>query len=281
MKEGAADDEVQEILGRVLALVGDCEHFVVLMGTPGAGSKATLALRQNHGNSIAFAKIAWTRTARSLVRHEASMLPVVGGDFAPHLLGHIESESLSCIVLAPLTGSAVGLTASIPRELLSRAALNVAASAPIGEHPFFRALMVADCELASRAAGSLAGREFSVLPTHGDAAPWNSVCGAGGVIRMFDWEYGRREGLPLTDVAHWSLQVSHLSLHLVPLVALRRAALELKRETGLSALEVAGILALTALEVALRLESESDLEQARWWRECAEHAAACAEGEGI
>ena len=206
------------------------------------------------------------------------MLPLVGEDVAPRLLGHIESESLSCVVLGPLMGSELGLTASVPQELVYRAAPSVATSVPIDEHPFFRALMLAEPKSAGRVAGPLGGRRFSVLPTHGDAAPWNSVRCADGVIRMFDWEYGRREGLPLTDVAHWSLQVGHLSLRLMPLVAFRRSIVELGRQTPLSAAEAAGILALTALEVALRLESEGEREQARWWRECAEHAAAGAEG---
>lgn len=277
IETGTATVEVQDAIELAASCVEGYKRFVVLMGTPGAGSKATLTLLSDDGSRLAFMKVAWTSTARALVRHEASLLPVAGEAIAPRLLGQSESESLSCIVVSPLAGKPVGLTASVPRELVDRTASN-AFSLPVTEHPFVQALLAAESEKSARAIASLAGRDFPVLPTHGDAAPWNAIQDAEGVIRMFDWEYGRREGLPLTDVAHWSLQVGHLSLRMSARGALGRSISEVGRATGLSIAEAASICTLTALDVAIRLESEHDTQQAGWWRECVDRGVACAEG---
>lgn len=275
--QGSATTEALELVARVLASVEGSDSFVVLMGTPGAGAKATLVLKSHFGSPVGFAKVAWTPTARSLVQNEATLLPVVGDVLAPRLLSHIETESMSCVVVSPLEGATVGLASRVPQELLARATGN-AVRYPIADHPFIRTLMVADSTMTTRAISSLAGRDYPVSATHGDAAPWNAVKGPDGVHRMFDWEYGRREGLQLADVAHWSLQVGHLSLRMNPRRALHRAIREVTRGTDMSSSEVAGICSLTAMELANRLESEHDTSQAGWWHECAVRAVLCAEG---
>lgn len=278
--EGNADSEVEGVLERIATLTGRYSRLVVTIGTPGPGSKATLVLQGRDERTVAYAKVAWTDSARRLVRNEAAVLPLVCEDVAPLLLGVVETELLSCVLVSPLEGSGMPFRADVPDVLVARAA-DGGPKVPLASHPAVAAMREVDAETTERAVACLPGRDYAVLPTHGDAAPWNAIRCRDGAVRLFDWEYGCREGLPLMDVAHWSLQTGYLVRRMNPQDAVRSSIDVMARRVGCGAVEAAALCALTASDVTARLAAEGQTAHAAWWLECRKHAIVRAEGGAL
>lgn len=275
---GAADTEMLDLIERVLALSDYGERVVARMGTAGAAMKATLLIVDSDGNDVAFAKIAWTEYARQLVHNEAAVLSVVTDVVVPRVLGMLDTLSYSCLLVSPLSGRALDGASTVPEEVMRRA--RHAQTVPIREHPYVARLMSRYSTIVEQVASKAGLVGLPVGVTHGDATPWNCRLMPDGSIGIFDWEYGCSEGMPLADVAHWVLQVSHLIVRCTPERAIDRAIVELSRRVGLSSRQAAGVCTLTALEMSDRLGFEGEQGQSNWWRGCAEAGIRSMNGSG-
>lgn len=275
---GTGDPAMRERIARVEATVPGCERHVALAGTPGPESKATLALLDGAGAALAWAKCAKGEVPRALVANEELLLGAVGGGLGPTLLSSGEDSEYRWVVVEALSGRPVRPGTRAPRVLLGRTLPG--SGVTFAEHPAVESLRPLHPELIGDAETGAADRAFHVAPVHGDAAPWNAVAADDGTVRLFDWEYGRLDGIPETDAAHWSLQTDRLIAGMRPSEAVPRAVRGLASEGGLAVRQSAGVCVVTALVVADRQRSLGSQDQADWWLEAARLAAATATGGG-
>lgn len=262
--EGEASVGTLGLVSAMLEPLAEADRYVVLMGTPGATQKAVLAVRDGRDRILAYLKIGWQSTARNLVRHEADVLTRVEPGIAPSLIAKRENDLLSAVMVSALQGAPPSLQSAVPESLVRRA-MGVG-DVPVEEHPVVTALRSCSEDEVSGLLAGLSGLKFTVNVSHGDAAPWNARVDAAGRLRLFDWEYGNVEGMNCMDVAHWSLQVGHLSKRMSPVEACARACGEVSSRLGLSRAQAAGVCGLTAIEVANRLAGEGKLSESEWWR---------------
>ncbi len=273
---GSASSDALARVERIAACVEGCSRWVAIAGTPGPEAKTTLALLDASGRPVGFAKIATSDEARALVANESQLLRAVGGTVGPRLLGEGSDDSAAWIVVEPLCGRASAPGARFPRVLLQRT--RPGAGVTFAEHPAVVGLPATADEVVRRARSGAGDRRFLIAPVHGDAAPWNAVVGPDGATRLFDWEYGRLDGLPETDAAHWSIQSDRLLAKMRPDEAVPRAVRALASEGGLSRGEAAAVCVVTCVVVASRQSTLGASETAAWWSEAAEVAGTIAVG---
>lgn len=275
---GNAAPDMVRLISAVTARAPGVDHYVAILGNPGATQKATLVLRDARNGVVAYCKIGWSTAARELVRREASVIRHLEPEIGPSLVYTGESGPLSAVVVTPLDGDEPPLDASVPAVLIDRAACCV--SIVVGEHPVVREMVRESPEEMGALLPVMRNVEVGIGVSHGDAAPWNARRDSAGRVRLFDWEYGRIDGFPSMDVAHWSIQVGHLSRGLRPADALAHSCVEVARSLGLTTLQAAGLCGITALDVANRLTVEGKLAESEWWRVCTEAAIRFSQAEG-
>ena len=197
--------------------------LAVSTGTPGPMRKPAIACFDRGGTELAFAKVATTSAAETLIRNEASVLRRMGftlrlRNLGPRLLSEELADGRATIVQSALAGRAAPTKlGDTHRRFLEALETHQTHRLPV--HPFIQGL----CERLRRrpelaAAGMpLLGdalRELDAvsLPAtlmHGDFAPWNLRLTADG-LRAFDWEYGVFDGLPGLDELHHVWQTGML-----------------------------------------------------------------------
>jgi hypothetical protein len=141
----------------------------------------------------------------------------------PRLIAQFEHEG--CLVVMQTAGAGNAAGNRFVRgcwQFLSRLMLDRAIN--LNGHVFEReqfprrvaALHGRAASLLSRALQSLrggAGREYRAAVVHGDFAPWNVRLvrqSPQAAAFVFDWEFGRESGLPLSDALHFIVQTDVL-----------------------------------------------------------------------
>lgn len=196
-------------------LFPECELRVsVSAGTPGPMRKPTLACFDREGSALAYAKIATSATAETLLANEAKVLGYISQTprlrgAAPRLLAYGVIDGRTTLVQSTLAGRA-------PSKRLGEAhgrlleKLKSGQAEPVSKSPFVMGLSD-----RMRAAGPVADYEHLLLDArralkdvwlpsslmHGDFAPWN-LRQQDGDIRAFDWEYGVIDSLQGLDQLH-------------------------------------------------------------------------------
>jgi hypothetical protein len=202
-------------------------------GTPGPDAKLTvqLILMSPAGGILAFAKVADSERARSMLANEARMLEFLSGtSFAgevPKLIAQFEHEGYSVLLQTPLAGGASGNRfASEHWDFLSRLVLD--RSITIGEYLLDQQRLAQRLVALNRSVGTEIVESLSAalswlerasshacraVVIHGDFAPWNiRINHSSGKTRIhaFDWEYGREIGIPAWDALHFIIQTDIL-----------------------------------------------------------------------
>ncbi len=213
-------DWYRRVFGGTLTLA----DVAIYLGAEGALRKVVLAgTDRRSGGALRFVKIAETRPARAVLRHEAAMLRRLNE--RPDLCGMIpevieSGEHDGCVFLVtkagPLTPGGPGFSPEHWR-FLTRIQKHTATQAALSDSPFWHALRqrlavfrgqvaepwmrwlnAAETVLLARAADS----RFTFCLVHGDFVPWNISWGEKGIY-VYDWELAA-DGFPRWfDVFHF------------------------------------------------------------------------------
>jgi hypothetical protein len=194
----------------------------VSTGTPGPARKPTVAYLDVRGRIQAYAKVATSDIARSLVVNEAAILGRLAADYGeprlwPQLLFAGELDGRCVALQSALAGKPASRAMGGGHvQLLAR--LAGGPPRPVLESDLLRSLGArlaaagvkgAPWAVLDAALGSLARVELPRTLTHGDFAPWN-LRERNGAVTAFDWEYGVLDGLPGLDALHHVLQAGQL-----------------------------------------------------------------------
>ncbi len=211
--EPELDRMFREMLGK------DHLHYAISSGTPGPARKPTLAMLDDDGEWLAFAKIARTPIGKQLVRQEATCLSQLASRPAlrasvPRLLLDTDFEDSRIVAQASLPGRMPGARITPDHHRLL-GAMESRKTKPASSSGFLQSLIergrastIPDLNLPCMIAQiQLALQGITVPETvlHGDFTPWN-LRRHNSRLTAFDWEYGHLDGLPLIDEFHYVLQ---------------------------------------------------------------------------
>ena len=193
----------------------------ILLSMPGPRSKLTLKLMNDHGEALAYARIATLPKAVQALREECKTLSVVGTSSVrqqiPRLLAHGELPGAAGYFLVESAGPE-----AFPLHVLGEihfaflAGLvgkdEVAWSDVVDQVEAETSPLLAEPAYAALVSASLTVLRAAQVPAvilaveHGDFAPWNIYLGDGGKVFVLDWEHARLDGLPWLDALHFRFQ---------------------------------------------------------------------------
>lgn len=254
-------------------------------GVPGRDQKTIAQLVTRGGEIVAYAKLAHTPSARSLVAHEARTLARLAqlGVRAPRVHGtETAADGAECLVTSALAGARSAGHLGAPQRLyLAELAAATGATRRLADVPSVQAALARLVALAPRAErawlelfGRLA-RELEhaggvALPcalAHGDFTPWNVVVD-GARACAFDWEHARELSPAGHDALHFTLQQAVLVDHVAPERLLahvaERAPESLHAGAGLAC--AAYVLDIATHDELIQLEQRSPFAQVDWLR---------------
>ena len=251
---------------------------------PAINRKASAAVLAPDGKVLGFVKIAGTEVSRRIMEHEADVLPALSdrgalANLTPRLIFAGEVDGRYITVQAPLAGKpAPAKMTRAHQQFLAR--LRCGPEKLASETNMVASLPARIAALPTQHPGISATFE-KVLPTleqttvtstidHGDFAPWNLRI-HDGRISAFDWEYGELDGLPLTDEAHFTLQLGFQMANWTPQQAHQAlASLASSRPLGLDVTQVNALHAIYLLDQIVRLLGEGyDIthDMVDWYRQ--------------
>lgn len=198
-------------LGRfVRETLPDLSSVSVLLGWPGPAQKTIVQCWDRQGEVVGYLKYAERTAARMRLTRERRVLDRLPRGVGPQLLKYGSWQEGKAMLVTPLRGeklapdlppheSIVGFTDRLARD---------ADCVALRDHPWYRQHEWPGTLRPSLEA--LSEGQWRVVPQHGDLAPWNVRRSAAGRLRAFDWEYGRIQGFPYLDLAHYTLKVAAL-----------------------------------------------------------------------
>lgn len=190
---------------------------------PDVRRNVSAAILDRRGQPLSFVKISGSGVSRSLLEHEAQILPALAtlpgpGFLAPRLLFGGEVDGVYATIQTPVVGRPVGSRLTPAHQRLLDA-LRGREEKPAAATGMIRSLRsrLRDAPSSCRGLSDVLDRlmptlEGLVVPTtivHTDFVPWN-LRKKGGVIAAFDWDAAELDGLPLYDELHYELIVGHL-----------------------------------------------------------------------
>ncbi len=268
---GTADEAHRLLIADIMARIPGAQTWLALGGTPGPAQKLTLVVLGADWEPTAYVKVGDTPLARQLIHNEGVVVQALAPGRGPAVIADGERGDVSWVAVSALGGSDARGHDPVPIGVLSASA--DAPSKVLGRHPVRDTLVPEDLDAYTRLAECSGDRLFPVGVTHGDAAPWNAVVRRDGVLCLFDWEYGRLDGLPDTDVAHWSIQSARLLDKCAPDAAVRRGVDSVLACGRYDRLGAVAVCAVACLELASRHQREGNHETVAWWRQAARIAA--------
>lgn len=230
------------VVAELGAALGAEKAFATLGLRAAANAKPTLDLRNDRGEALGFAKLAWNATTRRAVSNESSALTTL----APRSSGVIVHPRL--MLVGQIAGREVVVTEPLPRSI--RAVSATAHSLSVGESlgpaevrrrgtlsssSQVRSIIDVLSAAAERVPAPVAGHAYdlarmiaaasTVLPIadfwHGDFVWWNTGRAPDGSLWLFDWETAEADAPAGLDTIHWFAHVKdHLNPHsVVPRIA--------------------------------------------------------------
>lgn len=264
-----APDDLYTWLG---AIVGGPVSLGIHLGPPRANRKPVLQLMDDHGRTVAFAKVGINELTRELVRAETGALTSLENpDFScltiPHILRSGQWREHELLVLAPvdtrstsrsrprlLQRAMVELSTSQghAREVLVRSAywkqLRCRVENLPGPHTVGLLAAVTSVEVGS------ADLDVPLGAWHGDWTPWNMATRGDRVV-LWDWERFC-VGVPLGfDALHFELQSTIRRRRLAPydaVSAITSRAAPLLAPFGVAAREAPLVTATYLIEIGAR-----------------------------
>jgi hypothetical protein len=225
--------DAPNLVDRAMSLVGrDDLSAAVILGRDRPNRKPVLKLLGPDGEPVAFAKVGWNEISRSLVRHETSMLTVLGTDerrpssfHVPAVIGFEEGDQTDLLLVTPVP-QASGLRGGPPSEVPMRATHEVAVGDGVSwnalaDGAYWSSLRDRVGDAANDLTNPLGGdqaravdeleraygsREVPFGSWHGDWTPWNMTRVDGS---LFVWDWERAEGpVPVgLDLLHFDFDV--------------------------------------------------------------------------
>lgn len=159
-----------------------------------------------------FLKVVKSGDAAALM-NEAAMLEAVGDSLAPRVVELARALEGYAVLATQLLEGEWHRRDLVPPDAVIRLlrSLESAGRVRLRDHPWVLRLGATDPSGAyKQLLDVLDDRDWAVVATHGDCAPWNVLVLDDGTVRMVDWEFGCLDGLPGVDEAHWILQVAAL-----------------------------------------------------------------------
>lgn len=186
-------------------------HLAVIAGTPGPAQKTTVALWQGE-RLLGFLKVGQLPKARERIAAEAEVLQKLPKGLGPKPVKLGALADALALAVTPLPGRQVKAVLPVPPEVLAlarRMEASAKESFAVETHPWVQTLHKANPDLVDPWLEPLAGKDWPVIVSHGDFAPWNLFFHLEKVTAI-DWEYGTLTGFPFNDVIFYILQVAHL-----------------------------------------------------------------------
>jgi hypothetical protein len=244
----------------------------VMIGMPGAARTIVAQLTDPRGNIVAYLKWADSVPARRTLRHEYRLLRSLPQGTGPVALSYEARGFFETLLLAPVSGTRLPATLPPPRGLSAfTASLATTTSVDFARHPWVTGISHWRGRAVESSFATLSGRDWPIVIQHGDLAPWNVFRTSGGGLAAVDWEYGRSDGFPGLDLAHYVLQVACLCQRWSPKDSRAYASRYLERHSRLrlSPAEAEAVVTLSAYNVyQLAVEDGHGLDDPtqRWRR---------------
>jgi hypothetical protein len=294
--ERAPDDGAATAEALLAEVVGPVEAVVVRLGRRRFNRALVLMPFDREGRLVAVVKVARGEAAREVLRREhetlvsASRMDVPGLEI-PEALAHLETDTLSYLVMTPLTSTTVNRPEPIPvKQMTALADQGPRSAAPLRDTPAVTRLRQRASSLddpAQRAWTTAALDDLLAelgdvgVPRgawHGDWVPWN-MAREGQKVLLWDWEHFHLQGLYGWDHLHYLAQYLRTSRGRTPAVEdvwVAEGKRALSDHWNLDELQQTAVLRAYLLEINLRYlhdRQEDPLDapaRAGWARELVE-----------
>lgn len=270
VRHGAASRSRLESL--VEGIVDDVDYVSVRISGASEGytaPKLTAELRGSCGRRV-YVKLAEAEHDVLRLRHERLVLERLPVGAGPRLLRYALTAAGEALVTEAIAGrrlAARSRSLDRLRPWLSR--LETAGRAPVSEHPAWKGAGRATT-VTARLLAMLEGREWPVVISHGDCAPWNFIVDSGGEARAVDWEFASLEGFPHLDETFFLLQTGALVDRRSPASAIRIAERSLLAHPdeleGRHARAIIGLVAVSMLRRAAAMGIPTGTTRWVWWK---------------
>lgn len=188
-------------LGQILEYFG-VEADAILLGNPAQEARRILILTK--GPKPIVLKIGVGEPAISLVRKEAKFIEAeeVSCQEMSGLIARANGKGWECFGIPYLKAGEVTLE-EICKTLDTWWCGDPVAMSSLDSWSLLKTSTHKHAEVISKAC---AGLQLRPARLHGDLAPWNVRSGAGGKIKMIDWEGGAKKDVPCWDALHFVFQ---------------------------------------------------------------------------
>jgi hypothetical protein len=155
-----------------------------------------------------------------MLEREAGVMKEIGSVVpeVPELLGLESSGSCRLLRMPYLTGQCLRQGDMEPVAGLLQSWLSDGPPKPLRSFPEWSAITdgLGDFPAGGRFLESVADLPLRTSIRHGDLARWNLLRTTDGQLKVLDWEWGERHGLPGIDLVHYLAQDFRLVKRLAP-----------------------------------------------------------------
>ena len=206
----------------------------LLKGAPGPRAKLTLKIMDGAGNSLAYARIADSPGAITVLQREARVLTEAAKREScfPRVIVQGEYSHRKAFFIVESAGPEQSAEPTLAERHFAFLTLllgseTISWSSAIDQLEKEVSHLLREPGLATLIAKSLTvlrkttGPDLKVCIEHGDFTPWNIRASTSGELFVLDWEHSRARGLPWLDALHFVYQMETLVRRKKPAAVLR------------------------------------------------------------
>ena len=245
----------------------------VMLGSPEHRVRRAIAsYRTDNGWEVA--KIAFGQDGIRGIEREAEVLAGLQNKTgsAPRLIGVHHGEDFALLRMPYLTGIPIPMGETREALALLNEWKSDLTNIPAADFSEWSSIdsAISSCEQNPALRRRLAGISLKPVICHGDFARWNLLRRNDGSLIVLDWEWGRENGMPGIDLAHYFAQDARLVRKLSPTDAVRAtvAALETPpcrqylADTGWTGSELEPVIASLAFKQGARQQDNLEILKA-------------------